>query len=161
MGAARKFDHDECRALYATGAWTYRTLAEHFGVSAYAIGYALNPRVKEYKLAYQRAHFRGPCVNGCGNEVWTQGRGRTGKCRPCVQKERVTTVRNDALKCVCCQEWKPDTGFPRHASSGYRRGRHSTCTACQTKGMAAWRAANREHVRAYDRERKRRQRAAV
>jgi hypothetical protein len=161
VGAHRKFDHDECRALYAAGGWTYRQLAAKYGVSEFAVGYALNPRVRETTRAYQLAHCRRPCAAGCGRDVWTMGRACTGLCRSCSADAKVTSVRDGELKCASCGEWKADDAFPRSSANTRRRQRHKTCTACHTAIKRAWRARHPERERAYDRERKRKQRAAV
>lgn len=54
-----------------------------------------------------------------------------------------------------------DDGFPRNRNNIARRGRHKQCTACQTVARTEWRHRNAERQRAYDRERKRRQKHAA
>lgn len=52
-----------------------------------------------------------------------------------------TSIRADTLRCGRCKEWKADEEFYRCASSPLRRGRHSTCKACNANDKREWRAA--------------------
>lgn len=113
----------------------------------------------------ERAARLGPCgVSGCD-----RGQHAKGLCRAHYERLRVTgrvgdatiagsSVRDGELRCSTCQEWLPDTEFPRSSAEPQRRGRHFSCRPCNTELRRAHRAkmseAQREAVRARDRERK-------
>lgn len=130
----RSFDYDACRALYADG-WTQQDLAARFGVSAARISQVVNQetgrRAAERHLVWQGS---GTCVD-CGAQC--SRRHKNGKtverCKACGNEASLTTVRPDTLRCSTCKQWKPDNQFCRDGdASPYHRGRHRTCTRCQT-----------------------------
>lgn len=53
-------------------------------------------------------------------------------------------------KCNCCDEVKPEEDFTKLKSGKLR----SYCRVCMTRKSTEWKARNREHVNAYQRERK-------
>lgn len=137
MGRPRAFDHDLCRSLRAEG-WTAQALADHFGVSRTSINRCVYPEYGERDNADARARLnalRRPCDNDCGTLVWGHMgiRSEDGLllCLACRGLAAATTVRDDALLCTTCGEWKPDSAFPRYKSRA-RRGRHGQCTSCNT-----------------------------
>lgn len=144
-GRPRSFDYDECRALYATGDWTQPELMERFGVSSHAIQYALNPTARAYSKRKQLS-YRLPCPE-CGALV-TKPFGEkkatfTGLCVSCLGKLRSTAVRSDSLHCARCDEWKPDSAFPRNRSEKAHRGRHRVCRSCNTAMRREYRERNK------------------
>ncbi len=52
-------------------------------------------------------------------------------------------MRDDALQCITCREWKWDIEFPWHRGEDYRRGRHTTCRNCHTLIKRAYRERTR------------------
>lgn len=153
MSRPRSFDYDECRALWASGEWMQTELAEKYGVSKQAIRYALYERAREYQLVKQRS-YRTPCVD-CATLTYRK------RCRTCAAAAKVTTVRKGELQCTRCRTWKTDDAFPSNRSNQLRRGRHEACRGCQAALKREYRARHREASRAYDREYKRRVRAAA
>lgn len=133
MSRPRKFDHDEARRLFAGGA-TVAAIAAHHSVSWSAVARVVDPdfrtRSDERSRIWMRDHYRKPCACGCGRLVW-MGTGRSGLCCRCHGAARATTVRPTGLLCNRCREWKPDESFPHSRANLARRGRHSTCRACQ------------------------------
>jgi hypothetical protein len=160
----RAFDWDEALRLRVDG-WSYNRIADHFGVTETAIRRILVPGLQERMNArvreYQREHKpqQGTCPD-CGG-INSQGRYRPeSRCRECHVKHLATSVREDTLQCGGCRYWLPDEDFPHAHNRKARRGRHALCRPCQNVAKALNRAANRERERVYDRERKRRAKAA-
>lgn len=159
----RKFDWDEARRLRA-GGWTYRALADKFGVSPASVRRVCDPVVYEQMRVasndWIKQNMRALCVGGCGTLVWTVNRDRSGLCVSCYTAQLTAPdERSGELRCTKCSDWKPDGAF-RAEERQTRRGRHSQCRACETAERVAWREAHRDHERAYDRERKRKARPA-
>lgn len=122
--SARTFDHDEARALYASGAWTQAALATKFGVSAARINQILDPqrkaRVDAASLEWLHENYRLPCANECGTLVWKRGTNdQTGLCRVCFGLSRRTAEHGTESKysqgCRCAE--------CRAAASKAKRGR--------------------------------------
>lgn len=145
VSAPRRFDHDECAALYQTGEWTQAALAAKYDVTEGAIYQALAVRDPEWRKKrndrsrkWQRGRYRRPCLRGCGRTAWHGAHG-TGVCHRCTMAEKATTVAADRLLCTTCGEWKPDDAFPSQKSAVARRGRHGICRGCQTAVRQAYR----------------------
>lgn len=140
----RRFDHDEARRLRDEG-WTYGALGKRYGVDASAVWQAVNdynrwPEVVERHNQWMRDNNRELCKGGCGRLVWTLHRDRSGMCPECSGKARSVTARPGELRCSHCKKWKPDDRFPlARQRRGARRGRHSTCRACQAEVRQATR----------------------
>lgn len=153
----RKFDWNEAKALRNDG-WTYAAIAERFSVSRSAIQRVCDEkrkaRVAEYGAQWQR--------NGCCPECGAQATRSNvqHKCMACRVREMATSVRGDMLRCTTCREWKPDEGFCFDKLLTARRGRHCQCRVCLTVARRKHRERNREADNAYQREYKRRVRAA-
>lgn len=135
----RKFDWDEAKRLRKQG-MTYKAIAETLGVSVTAVSLACNPRQyainRQTTSAYQR---RGTCVD-CGERISSNYSKAILRCRECSALHQATTVRDSELLCSSCREWKPDTSFPFSRSEpSARRGRHGTCSECQTRLRKAYR----------------------
>lgn len=161
----RRFDHDEMKRLRAEDPerWTHTALAEHFGVSTSRIKQLLDPKLMEKAnkatLEYARRK-RKPCLGGCGTLVWAHGRrARTGYCNSCldeIEAERRADVREDELLCLKCQEWKPDSEFPRgRMRNGRRRGKYrrfkdTWCRSCNTAARRNFRKRHPEAHVAYE-----------
>ena len=144
----RKFDWDDARARHAAGE-TYTALAREYGVSWAAVEHACDEDAKrrDQERASKWMHS-GVCPD-CGApgrvpESIAKAQGRKGRCRPCAAKVAATTVREDALWCAACREWKPDDAFPHNRAIAHRRGRHSSCRPCLTVAKRDWRARNRQ-----------------
>jgi hypothetical protein len=153
----RQFDHDQARAMYAQGGWSYHALARHFDVSDRAVARVIDPAVdadmQARTLETLRAKRR-PCKGGCGRLVWTHQSGRSGYCHACVWSHRaVDYVRPDALRCSACGEWKADGEFGPRKQSPTRRGREAACRACQSARRADYRARHPGAENAYGRRR--------
>jgi hypothetical protein len=137
----RKFDHEECIRLRTERPklWTYKKLAEHFGVSQAAIERVCKPQVRAKMDAQSKLHrerLRRPCIQ-CGKPgVWAHTKGRTGLCSRCAGARIADpNVRETELRCTRCGEWKPDEEFPK-ATAGKglaRRGHRTFCRACATE----------------------------
>lgn len=142
MSKARKFDHDECRRLFATGRWTKAALARKYGVTAWAITFAVDARARNRNsLAVAERQSSGICID-CGgrksHQPYKKGQPNL-RCRACDAANKVTSVRDDGLKCFSCGEWKWDTEYPYDRTQNHRRDRHGTCRACHTKHRRAYR----------------------
>lgn len=131
----RLFNHQEARDLRAQG-WTYKRLAEHFGVTRASVVRACDPEQRAKfdarAAAHTREHSRADCKGGCGARVWTHVKGRSGFCRTCYARERSVTVRDTTLRCSRCMEWLPDSMFPKATANKARRQRAAECSSCQT-----------------------------
>ncbi len=146
----RRFDHDEAQKLRAEG-WTWAELARHFGVTTNAIQRVCLPHVREKMNVHTKKYLRDtrqPCKGGCGKLVWTNVKSRSGYCSHCVAQLKFSAdVRDDALRCTQCREWKPDSDFPTHHPSQVRRGRSPECRACSTARRWKHRHAHPEQER--------------
>lgn len=136
MAGPRRFDHDEAYARWQAGE-SKTEIAKSCRVTPQAIAAlierrdpVLHERQKTYSREWQRTRYRKPCERGCGHLAWHQS-DRKGVCSRCRGLEAATTVRDDALRCCECHEWKPDTAFPARSASTARRARHSVCRGCQ------------------------------
>lgn len=114
MSLPATFDHAAARALYATGEWTHKQLAERFGVSPSRIYQVVNPEVKARtdaaSAAWSREHYNRPC-RACGARIWKCGhRPNTGLCRECAGLARRTaehgteTRYSSGCRCHACRE---------------------------------------------------------
>jgi hypothetical protein len=166
MGAARRFDHDEARALHAAGE-TVSQLAARYGVSYHAMRLVVNDAAlkvwKTYHAAWQRSGVCHDCGGACTREAHpSQGAHGVPLCISCAGKRRRTRFTDvegvTHAKCFSCGVAKPLDQFP--GGTSYRdvrtNGIHNACRDCNTALKRAWRDANRERVRAYNRERRRR-----
>lgn len=159
-----KFDWDDARRRRAAGE-TYTALACEYGVHINTVRLACNDVERQKSNARVSAYQRSGICRDCGAAgvvplALAHGT-RNGRCRPCAAKVAATSVRDDTLWCTSCHEWKPDADFPGSRSEPHRRLRHNSCRPCLTELKRAYRARNREKTRAYDRDYKRRRRAAA
>ena len=139
MAAPRRFDHDEARRLYRSGKVSKGWLAQKFGVSFAAIDRVVNPARANQMAARNALAQRSICAT-CGAPCsFNRYRRDVPRCLACWNKEQTTSVREDALWCSTCQEWKWDTAFPWDQRRPGRRGRHEQCTECGTKARRAYR----------------------
>lgn len=136
-GGPRRFDHDEARRLYAEEGLSYAQIGIRLGVSASAVeqvvsGSRYRRDVVARNREYQRRRYRGAgaCLD-CGAPIWGGAHARRHpRCTDCAAKLAAVTVRDDALRCSECGEWKADTAFPNAKGRRARRYRHSICRAC-------------------------------
>jgi hypothetical protein len=137
----RSFDWDEARRLREADPklWTYKRLAEHFGVSESGIQVAVRPELRERVYASAAAWQRQGTCPDCGARTSRVGGVGSLRCIPCSAAARVTTVREAELRCSSCGEWKPDEDFPRSKYHACRRHRRRTCTSCGTAARQAYR----------------------
>lgn len=138
MSPPRTFSYERARKLRKRG-WTYREIAELFGVSSTAIYRVCNRQGYERMEANARRWLMSGHCAACGK----QGIVRYSKhCRACHVRTRITTVREKTLWCNGCERWLPDKDFPfnRSEKQEHRRFRHSRCRACNTIEKRAWRA---------------------
>jgi hypothetical protein len=159
MPQARIFDHDECRALYATGEWTQARLAEKYGVSASRIYQVVTPHVAARRAAYARRWSRGPCEK-CGGECVRagvmskrqhspDGRQLCQTCRRVEMRKKPSRDKDGALvfECGRCLVFKPLTQFGarvrRRIRAGQPIGNVGVCTACATAARRAYRERNK------------------
>lgn len=131
MAPPATFDHDECRALYATGQFTQVALARRYGVSATRIGHIVNPairaRVNAASKAWVHLHYHTDCRE-CGATIWKRGHApnQTGLCLACLGASRRTaehgteTRYNRGCHCDLCRAG---------ATAARRRRRHAERTA--------------------------------
>lgn len=136
---ARRFDHDECRRLYATGGWTQSRLAARFGVSQARIGQIVNPSLKARVDARSRERFAALC-DDCGGPCthnWWNKNGRHDRviCRTCSmerkREERLLGRLNEAgdIRCHACGNHKPIEAYRLRPATGYPC---NYCRACET-----------------------------
>lgn len=166
MSAPRRFDHDEARRFYATGDWSYAALGRHYGVTDHAIRAAVNPDVRRMKNENSRAYVTmicEDCGGQCIHNYWAKTvRNDRIVCRACafqrLREESLLARMNAAgdLLCRSCGKYKPMTDFVAKANGSPR----PWCRECSTAARQAHRVANLEASRAYDREYRRRRRAA-
>lgn len=130
----RKFDWDEARRLRSLGR-TYPWLSEHFGVSISALRHVCVPREGAHSRAYtkHRQHTGGICIE-CGGQTSLNHSVGPHRCRPCSNRYRArSTVREDALWCFRCREWKTDDQYCGDRQQAHRRGKSRECRPCATK----------------------------
>jgi hypothetical protein len=144
MPHVRKFDHTEARRRYRAGE-SGPALAREYGVTPQAIYFAVSARVRAAQSASQWKRLRSVCSDcgqPCSFNRYIQERPR---CRACFVIAQTTNVRDDALRCGTCREWKWDTAFPysRAKRCEHRRGRHAQCRECCTKLRRAYRERNK------------------
>ncbi len=159
MNVPRRFDWDDARRRYANGE-KIGTIARSVGVSWTAVQRVVVPgRFEQMRDAQRQWQKTGVCDN-CGGPMNRSSRssGRSLVCPTCAATARRTTIRETTLLCVGCREWKPDDDFPRNRVEASRRGRHTSCRACQTVQRRERRHRNPEASRAYDRAYKARRR---
>lgn len=135
-----RFDHDLARRMRAEGA-TLKAIAEVMGVTPAAVKHACDEEERRRSIARRLEWMQQAACPECGAQTTRTTVGGDSRCRACSTKAMATSVRDGELRCVTCQEWKPDHGFPRNrAKKGtLRRGRHTSCRACQTKARQAYR----------------------
>ena len=163
----RRFDHDEARGRYATGAETISDLAREYGVSYNAVRNAVIPGVLEQQKQYQRMWRVTPCEScGAPTSKATFRRSRLGwdgrlLCKTCRSQLQRTRLRFDefgqlaAVRCLtkdCAngQQWQPPENFPR--GTRYRDvrkgGIHDHCRTCQTRMRRNYRNRHKVPCRA-------------
>ena len=160
----RRFDHDEAKRLRASG-WTWRALADRYGVCANAVVRVVDDRARARLDASTRQWMTALC-DDCGSECthnWSSKHGRHDRvvCRPCSMERRKEESllsrmdENGDLLCSGCGVYRPMVDFVMRQSGSPR----SRCRACETEARRVHRHANIEATRAWDREYKRRRRA--
>lgn len=138
MSVPRKFDHDECRALYATGEWTQRALARKYAVSATRIWQIVVPEHQARSIAYSKAWLRErynePCEN-CGKPTWKRGNAsnRTGLCLTCWGLSRRTAEHGTETRYT---SWGCRCDDCRAASAKARRKRRANDPNARAKDNA-------------------------
>lgn len=160
----RKFDHDEALRRYAAGE-SGPMLARLYGVSVSAIYFQVSPKAQaSHARAAEKIRASGRC-DDCGGPMNGLSRRTSGstRCRPCANRLAATSVRETELQCSTCRQWKPDSEFWNDAakSNQVRRGKHKQCKVCGVVERRSHRERNREADNAYEREYKRRRRAAA
>ncbi len=155
----RKFDHDEAKRRKEAGE-SVASLAREYGVTPHAVWMVVSPKSKADNLRAQaKLRAKGRCER-CGG--WKHGATAAKVCQRCAADLKITTVTETTLQCIRCKEFKPDAEFPfNRAESAIRRGRHGECRACNTIARREHRQRNREADNKYQREYKRRRRAAL
>ncbi len=152
----RKYDHDECRRLYAQGA-SVSELAERYGVTTTAITICVDPEARARNYARASAFYKTSCED-CGNPCLIASapmkRAKSGRslCAICSAKERRENVQVDgdgtviAVHCASCKEWKPAEAFGKGKRYPDLRegGFHNGCRACNVAMRRAYR--NRHKV---------------
>jgi hypothetical protein len=157
MAPQPKFPHEEAVRRRQAGE-TYTRIAADYGVHPTAIEQVTKrltdpewaEQNRKYKRLYQRRHLRTGSCKGCGKTIWTRPN-QTGLCRSCYGLAYAASVREDALRCGRCGEWKPDEDFPHRHAAKARRGRHTLCRGCQTAARRDHRERNRDAERAHER----------
>lgn len=145
-GPPRRFDHDECRALYATGEWTQKALAEKYGVSPSRVCQIVNPKVANRIRAYQDARQSSVCSE-CGRPCsWNRYQQERPRCRTCSFKA-LAKVRDGQAYCPSCLTWKVLADFSRDASRP-GRGVCGECRSCSTERRRDWRRLHPDRDRA-------------
>lgn len=132
----RKFPHEEAVARFEAGERIPK-LAREYGVTWAAVSRVVDPFVRARMDAQTKRWVASGVCENCGKE----GIGRHNRrCRACFNDDQATSVRPDTLKCRRCDQWLPDTSFPRNrAETRRRRGRHSTCRTCGTAARRNYR----------------------
>jgi hypothetical protein len=139
----RRFDHDEALRRYRDLGLSIPAIAKQMGVSNASVRLVCDPDYRERcRESTRRSAKSARCID-CGATIW-KGRMR---CRPCAQRLRATTVREDTLRCSECGEWKPDREFPWQRGKVARRERHSVCRGCQAVVRRRSRAARKARER--------------
>lgn len=158
----RKFDWDEALRLREAGA-TIKSIAATLGVSETAVFRVVKPGERERFAEYRKNFDRTGQCSDCGGPMnRTAAYNGSTRCVRCSAIARGTTARDGELQCITCREWKPDDSFPHNRVEKHaRRGRHHECRACNTASRRAHRERNREADNAYQREYRRRRRAAA
>lgn len=130
MSSPRTFDHDECRALYATGEWTQAALAARYGVSDTRVWQIVDPerqqRTNRRASEWTQLHYNKPC-DGCGARIWKQGHRptQTGLCRKCwAETQRTAEHGTESRYCGGCR-----CAECRAASATARRNRRARVAA--------------------------------
>lgn len=168
----RAFDHDQAREFYAEGA-SLAELAAVYGVVPQAIKRVVDPVTYERMSTRTREFFKTVCED-CGgpcSKNWYNS-------RPTLRMDRVVCVRcagvrrseeallarldeDGNLRCSVCGRWKPMAEYAsRRTSQGMVVPRHD-CRECSSAARRRHRHANAEATRAWDREYRKRRRAAA
>lgn len=136
----RTFDHEQARRRWLAGE-SQSALAREYGVSQSRISQVVSD-VHSATIRYYQEHVKlaGRCQR-CGAPTNRAAQYQGSRhCRDCAYKLLATSVRDDALRCFKCGQWKNDDDFPRSsAKTARRRGRHTACRACNTKARQAYR----------------------
>ena len=140
---SRKFDWEEARRLQASG-MTKIAIAKHLGVTARAVGYAINGASRGERSC-----------EGCGRSIDISSE----KCSACLGKTLVNRDEDGRVYCARCDTWKDPDAF-RPGGPHPARGVAARCRSCETADRKARRHANPEATRAYDRERRRKKSTA-
>lgn len=139
MSVPRKIDYADARRRRERGE-TLASIARDYDVTPHAVSYATDTQRRARLLVASALWQKQGRCPVCGVYGTTRHRvGVDSRCRDCASAAQVTTVRPDALRCVTCREWKPDSEFPGDRRQSHRRGRHMQCRPCQTKDRRAYR----------------------
>lgn len=147
----RKFDWDEAKRLHEDG-MSYNAIAARFGVSQTAIWRVVTPGAREKSNARIAAWQKTGVCSDCGGKATRRHAQADSLCMKCSARRSRTSVRDDALWCSGCQQWKPDDDFPKDRAEAHRRDRHVYCRPCNTRTRREWRHRNPEKEKAYQRE---------
>jgi hypothetical protein len=159
-------------------------LADEYDVTVTAVYQAIrrlnDPALKAAENATRKAARTtacetcgGPAMKLIGSKLRHNRDGHVlcASCRNKTRRERfrfdetgaLIAVRCSSVDCANGDRWQPPEHFAGHTNHRDIRpkGVHGLCRACNTVQRKRYRQEHREHERAYDRERRRRQRAAA
>lgn len=140
----RMFDWDEARRLRAEGL-SCRAIAARLGVTTSAVYRVVTPGQIEAQAANARRYASTGVCDDCGGPMNRVSRSHgSRRCAECAAVARTTSARPEALRCVTCREWKPDSDFPLGGRKIGRRGRHLQCRGCQTIARRAYRDRHKQ-----------------
>ncbi len=155
----RTVNYQVIRERYAAGE-TVTEIARDIGFSFAGVKRIVDPAFSAKLYAVSQASLMSGTCPDCGKEGTFKHKGVSSRCRDCASRALATSVREGELRCYRCREWKPDAEFPNSSKNKARRGRHKNCRLCNTTLRREHRHRNPEAAKAYDREYKRRRRAA-
>jgi hypothetical protein len=93
---SRRFDHEEARAWYAMGGWTFAELGEAFGVSRASMRLACDPAYRDAHNESQRWCDRRACAC-CGELFSWAANGRSARCRSCTSLKSREAAHGGAI----------------------------------------------------------------
>lgn len=138
----RKFDHDLCREMYASGEYSVPQLAEHFNVTSTSVRKVVDPefgeRMSRKAREWLKAHPEkvvqysktGVCAH-CGEKTW-----KTNTCMACRRSPGL--VKGLAL-CTKCKTWKKAEDFRVDQNRWWRGFLVNNCRSCESAGRRSLR----------------------